>query len=86
MGPARPIGAVDVRLARQSGGLRDQPTRAGEPPAVALTGALDPGEAPIDTDRVETIRKAVEAGEYPVLPVKIADAMIAAGMLLRKGK
>lgn len=87
MGPARPIGAVDVRVARQSGGLRDQSTRAGESTsAVVLSDALDPGEAPVDTDRVETIRKAVESGQYPVLPVKIADAMIAAGMLLRKGQ
>ena len=39
--------------------------------------------APVDAERVAQIRKAVEDGSYPVTPVKIADAMIAAGLLLR---
>jgi negative regulator of flagellin synthesis FlgM len=87
LGPTRPIGAIDVRIAREGGGLREQATRPDEPAAtVALSGALDAGEAPIDTDRVEMIRKAVEHGKYPVTPAKIADAMIAAGLLLRKGE
>ncbi len=86
LGPTRPIGAVDVRTARQSAGLRDNAKTADQPAsAVALSDALDPGTAPVDSDRVAMIRKAVEAGTYPVVPTKIADAMIAAGMLLRKG-
>jgi negative regulator of flagellin synthesis FlgM len=86
VGPTRPIGAVDVRIARQAGGLRDQAARADEPTSsVALSDALNPGEAPVDSDRVEMIRKAVDTGTYPVVPAKIADAMIAAGLLLRKG-
>jgi negative regulator of flagellin synthesis FlgM len=32
------------------------------------------------------IRKAVETGTYPILPAKVADAMIAAGLLLRTAK
>ncbi|MCP5395392.1 MAG: flagellar biosynthesis anti-sigma factor FlgM [Sphingomonadaceae bacterium] len=49
----------------------------------ALT-ARDAGPAaPVDTDRVSEIRKAVEQGTYPLTPAKIADAMIAAGYLLR---
>jgi negative regulator of flagellin synthesis FlgM len=87
VGQTRPIGAFDVRIARQAGGLRDQAARADEPmSAVALSDALSPGEAPVDSDRVELIRKAVESGNYPVVPAKIADAMIAAGLLLRKGE
>lgn len=39
--------------------------------------------APVDADRVSMIRKAVEEGRYPVVPTRIADAMIAAGYLLR---
>jgi negative regulator of flagellin synthesis FlgM len=39
--------------------------------------------APVDTDRVTVIRKAIEQGRYPVVPTRIADAMIAAGFLLR---
>ncbi|MBW8754480.1 MAG: flagellar biosynthesis anti-sigma factor FlgM [Sphingomonadales bacterium] len=86
LGPTRPIGAIDVRIARQAGGLRHNAKSAGEPSsAVALSDALDAGAPPVDSDRVEVIRKAVETGQYPVFPAKIADAMIAAGLLLRKG-
>jgi negative regulator of flagellin synthesis FlgM len=87
VGHTRPIGAVDVRIARQAGGLRDPAARADEPASsVALSDAVNPGEAPVDSDRVEQVRKAVEAGNYPMVPAKIADAMIAAGILLRKGE
>ncbi len=86
LGPTRPIGAVDIRTARQSSGLRDKAETVGTPArTVALSNVLDPGEAPIDTDRVSVIRKAVESGNYPVLPAKIADGIIAAGILLTKG-
>jgi negative regulator of flagellin synthesis FlgM len=44
---------------------------------------LAPGEPPVDADRVATIRKAIESGSYPVIPMRVADAMIAAGLLLR---
>jgi negative regulator of flagellin synthesis FlgM len=86
VGHTRPIGAVDVRIARQTGGLRDQAGPADEPTSsVALSDALNPGEAPVDSDRVAMICKAVDTGTYPLVPAKIADAMIAAGLLLRKG-
>jgi negative regulator of flagellin synthesis FlgM len=87
MGPTRPIGAIDVRFARQAGGFRETAKSTGEQAStVALSDVLDPGEAPVDTDRVEMIKRAVETGQYPILPAKIADAMIAAGLLLRKGQ
>jgi len=54
--------------------------------AVQRSAALDPGEAPVNADRVAEIRKAIERGNYPVLPMKVADAIIAAGLLLRSGK
>jgi negative regulator of flagellin synthesis FlgM len=50
------------------------------------SAAFDPGDAPVDVDRVAEIRKAVEQGHYPVIPARVADAMIAAGLLLRTGK
>ncbi|MCW1428825.1 flagellar biosynthesis anti-sigma factor FlgM [Novosphingobium sp. JCM 18896] len=87
LGPTRPIGAVDVRIARQSAGLRETAeTKSGTPSTVAASDVLDPGEAPVDTSRVEVIRKAIETGQYPVFPAKIADGIIAAGMLLTKGQ
>ena len=33
---------------------------------------------PVDTDRVDEIRSALRDGTYPLVPAKIADAMIAA--------
>lgn len=87
LGPTRPIGAIDVRSARAAGGQRDRSAAVDAPvSAVALSDALDPGEAPVDNERVDVIRKAIETGEYPVVPAKIADALIAAGLLLRKGE
>jgi negative regulator of flagellin synthesis FlgM len=87
LGPTRPIGAIDVRLARQSGSRGNRAEQADAAPStLALSDALDPGEAPVDADRVATIRKAIENGSYPIIPTKIADGIIAAGILLRNGE
>ena len=51
------------------------PLRSGE--------ALDVGAPPVDVERVAQIRRAVETGRYPLMPAHVADAMIAAGMLLK---
>ncbi|HKT85725.1 MAG TPA: flagellar biosynthesis anti-sigma factor FlgM [Novosphingobium sp.] len=99
-GPARALSAIGARIARKAGGdtlpgangvaaagrtmVSDQTGAAGA--AVATSEALDPGAAPVDAARVEEIRKAVKSGSYPLIPTKIADAMIAAGVLLRSGK
>jgi negative regulator of flagellin synthesis FlgM len=87
VGPLRAISAVESRLARKSGEGSGHSARAEKPePAVVQSDVLDPGEMPVDAERVEIIRKAVEEGSYPVVPARIADAMIAAGILLRSGK
>jgi negative regulator of flagellin synthesis FlgM len=52
----------------------------------SASDALDPGAPPVDIERVAEIRKAVESGTYPVIPTRIADAMIAAGFLLGTSK
>ena len=84
LGPTRPVGAIDVRTVRsQAGGARQTEKSASPQPAVVKSDVLDPGEAPVDAERVQIIRKAVESGTYPVVPAKVADAMIAAGILLR---
>ncbi len=51
-----------------------------------MSDALDPGAPPVDAERVAEIRKAIEQGTYPLVPHRIADAMIAAGFMLRTGK
>jgi negative regulator of flagellin synthesis FlgM len=32
---------------------------------------------PVDVDRVALVRRAIERGEFPILPATIADQMIA---------
>ncbi|MCJ2178233.1 flagellar biosynthesis anti-sigma factor FlgM [Novosphingobium album (ex Hu et al. 2023)] len=99
VGPARAASAIDARLARAAGGealpgangatanrTTSKNTSTTASTAVETSDALNPGAAPVDTDRVETVRKAVESGSYPLIPAKIADAMIAAGVLLRSPK
>ena len=54
--------------------------------AVETGVSVDAGNAPVDTDRVAVIRDAIKSGTYPVLPAKIADAMIAARLLLSTGE
>lgn len=85
VGPARALSAIEARLARHAGGPGQGPVKAQErlQQSVVTSDALDPGEAPVDVERVDMIRKAVETGTYPVVPAKIADALIAAGFLLR---
>lgn len=95
VGSAQRPGAIESRLARVNTAPMPGTTITTAPaagtqisatPSVETTQALSAGAAPVDTDRVALIRKAVESGTYPVLPAKIADAMIAAGMLLRTAR
>lgn len=52
--------------------------------AVALAGlGLAGAEAPVDHGRVTELRQAIEQGRYRLDPGKTADAMIAAGFMLR---
>jgi len=64
----------------------EQPKSAISKSTLATSDALEPGQAPVDAERVSQIRKAVENGSYPLVPARIADAMIAAGMFLRSSK
>ena len=60
---------------------------AAEPAVVVASSALTAGaSAPLDHERVATIRRAIATNSYPVIPTKIGDAMIAAGILLRMPK
>ncbi len=55
-------------------------------PALVATTALAAGAQPVDAARVSSISRAIERGQYPLVPARIGDAMIAAGMLLRIAK
>lgn len=77
---ARPLAATDSNASPAT-----KSAQAPLAPAVS-SRVLAGAEAPVDTDRVTMIRKAIENGSYPVMPARIADAMIAAGYLLRTPK
>lgn len=46
--------------------------------SVEIGGAVDAASVPVDAERVAEIRAALQDGSYPLVPTKIADAMIAA--------
>ncbi|GHA06545.1 flagellar biosynthesis anti-sigma factor FlgM [Novosphingobium arvoryzae] len=85
--PARAVGAVDVRATRPDArpAAKDA-AAASDAPTVERSDAFKAGAAPVDAERVSEIRKAIDRGNYPVIPMRVADAMIAAGLLLRSGK
>lgn len=84
---ARAVAPLDARLLQRSAGQQSTSAPASHDAAVVVASeALDPGPVPVDYDRVVEIRKAVESGKYPLNPAKVADAIIAAGMLLRSPK
>jgi negative regulator of flagellin synthesis FlgM len=60
-----------------------QAVRAPEPAVVAETSARETAKAmaakpPVDFERVQQIKRALQEGRYPLVPAKIADQMIAA--------
>ena len=57
-----------------------------ERPIVQIDALVAARTPPIDHDRVAKVRHAVARGEYPILPMKVADALIAASMLLNVAK
>ncbi|MEO7913739.1 MAG: flagellar biosynthesis anti-sigma factor FlgM [Novosphingobium sp.] len=91
VGSAHAISALDPRTARVVAGERDKAsvspssaqTNSVQTGPVQTSDALDPGPVPVDVERISLIRKAIESGTYPIVPAKIADAVIAAGLLLR---
>jgi negative regulator of flagellin synthesis FlgM len=98
IGASRPVSAVPNTGQVNSVGQSSKPVQAeaaseapkasaaDAAPQVETSDAVKAGAAPVDQERVETVRHAVETGKYPIIPAKIADAMIAAGMLLRSPK
>lgn len=91
IGPSRPVSAVQVKTICAETGQPESVRNTSQAhvsaaPQVETSDAVRAGSAPIDAERVATIRKAIEEGKYPVVPARIADAMIAAGMLLRSAQ
>ena len=57
------------------------PGRDPSPADVAAAGGLAAtlaAKPPVDAERVQMIKRALQEGRYPIVPAKIADRMIAA--------
>ena len=88
-GPQAPraVGAVDHRKVPHRPLGSDRAAEAANArSAVVRSRSVEAGQPPVDAERVALIARAIEQDRYPVLPMKVADAMIAAGLLLRSGK
>ena len=87
-----PIGRIEPvslngRAVRLAGGTTDQSAKADSAEGTVVLGdTLNAGPPPIDADRVAQIRKALEDGTYPILPMTVADTIIAGGLILRIAK
>lgn len=80
----RPVGTSSTGTSAVASDHAGASVAAGDAGATVVnTTALDAGGPPVDSDRVASIRKAIENGNYPIIPTKISDAIIAAGMMLR---
>jgi len=75
--------AASVNVAASTQVSANTAATSADSASVVTSTQASAGSAPVDTDRVATIKKAIETGNYPLVPTKIGDAMIAAGMLLR---
>jgi negative regulator of flagellin synthesis FlgM len=90
IGATRPVGAIQTNPVSPAAaspapaGAVADPAATSAQPSVETSLTTSAGTAPIDQDRTAQIRQAVQNGSYPIIPTKIGDAMIAAGVLLRK--
>ena len=85
MGAVRPLTESDRAQAAARAASPMAPPAGGEQlarPGIAVevggAAASDLTSPPVDTARVAEIRSALRDGTYPLVPTKIADAMIAA--------
>lgn len=88
---------IDIRKTLPVVPIRTVPDHApeqGASPAAAAAKSVGPAihidpelaeagkSAPVDHERVAEIREALRDGTYPIVPAKIADALIAARLTL----
>lgn len=83
--PARALATSDrTAIDARSPGAASRGPLAGPDPGISVevSGGPTTVTAPVDAERVQQIRTALRDGTYPLVPTKIADAMIAAQVSL----
>lgn len=68
--------AGDIAAARPAAAGGKTPDASGV--SLEVSSGVTATKAPVDSDRVSEIREALRDGSYPLVPTKIADAIIAA--------
>ena len=93
IGSILPVRPVRANLFAGSPGETGEraPAKLPEPPtlpepAVRIASAALSATPPVDVERLALIRAAIASGSYPLVPARIADAMIAAGLRLSLGE
>ncbi|MBN8808004.1 MAG: flagellar biosynthesis anti-sigma factor FlgM [Sphingomonas sp.] len=71
-----PVAAAPVASNVASVAAEPQPQQAQATAAGQLAADLS-ARPPVDTDRIERIKRAIEDGTFPILPATIADSMLA---------
>lgn len=82
--PVRPVRANPFAGSPGEPGER-APAKLPEP-GVRIESAALSATPPVDVERLALIRAAIASGSYPLVPARIADAMIAAGLRLSLGE
>lgn len=78
--------AVDGGAAKPAAARAGSAGAAAPGVSVEVRSEIDAARPPVDADRVAQIRAALKDGSYPIVPAKIADAMIAARLMMGIGK
>jgi negative regulator of flagellin synthesis FlgM len=94
LAPTTPITAVGngarAGAASEQSQTRETGRGGGAGPAqgvsVEVAIRIEAGQPPVNTDRVAEIRSALQDGSYPIVPVEIADALIAARLMMGYGE
>lgn len=83
------VSAARAVTAGERAQIEARPRPAASPAETAASGislevsaAADATQPPVDAERVQQIKAALRDGSYPLVPTKIADAMIAAQVSL----
>lgn len=87
--PVSSIGKGDAKSAASRDAISaeaPQARQAGPGVNVEVVAKLDAGDPPVASERVAEIRAALKDGSYPLVPTKIADAMIAARISVGLGQ
>lgn len=88
LGLIGPIRGVTRELSGEKPSSRSEPAQSPVDRGVSVETAarLSARDIPVNAERVAQIREALRNGSYPLVPARIADAIIAARHLLSDGQ